>query len=158
MPICIEKKLTLSGKVYEFECELLLFNGDMGVLKYVLDRAYIIQEIKLQPGDVTHALYWVNRPYALYIWHVTGDRVIYYFNIADQISLQPQLFLWRDLAIDIVIDDDGVHILDEDELPDDLDPELSRYIQSAKTSIMREYASIIREATIIISTLTSPHS
>lgn len=156
MSICIEKKLTLSGKVYLFECELLLLNSGLGVLKYVIDREYTVDGIKLQPGDITHALYWTDRPYTLYIWHLSRDRVVHYFNIADRISLQPQEFLWRDLAVDIVIDGGrNVRVLDEDELPDNLDPELSRYIQNAKATIMQEYASIIHEANVIVSILPS---
>jgi hypothetical protein len=156
MSICIEKKLTLSGKVFLFECELLLLNSGLGVLKYVIDREYTVDGIKLQPGDITHALYWTGRPYTLYIWHLSRDRVVHYFNIADRISLQPREFLWRDLAVDIVIDDGrNVRVLDEDELPDNLDPELSRYIQNAKATIMQEYASIIHEANVIVSTLPS---
>jgi hypothetical protein len=156
MSICIEKKLTLSGKVYLFECELLLLNSGLGVLKYIIDREYTVDGIKLQPGDITHALYWTKRPYTLYIWHLSRDRVVHYFNIADRISLQPREFLWRDLAVDIVIDDGrNIRVLDEDELPDNLDPELFRYIQNAKASIMREYTSIIQETNVIVSTLPS---
>jgi hypothetical protein len=156
MSICIEKKLTLSGKVYLFECELLLLNSGLGVLKYVIDREYTVDGIKLHPGDVTHALYWMDRPYTLYIWHLTRDRVVHYFNIADRISLQPREFLWRDLTVDIVVDDvRNVRILDEDELPDNLDHAISLYIQNAKATIMREYASIIHEANVIVSRLPS---
>ena len=156
MSICIEKKLTLSGKVYLFECELLLLRNGLGVLKYVIDREHDIDGIKLQPGDITHALYWIDRPYTLYIWHLTGDRVVHYFNIADRISLQPREFRWRDLAVDIVIDDGRhVRVLDEDELPDNLDMELSRYIQNAKATIMQVHASIIHEANVIVSKLPS---
>jgi len=156
MSICIEKKLTLSGKVYLFECELLLLRNGLGVLKYVIDREHAIDGIKLQPGDITHALYWIDRPYTLYIWHLTGDRAVHYFNIADRISLQPREFRWRDLAVDIVIDDGRhVRVLDEDELPDNLDPELSRYIQNAKATIMQVHASIIHEANVIVSKLPS---
>jgi hypothetical protein len=156
MSICIEKKLTLSGKVYLFDCELLLLNSGLGVLRYVIDREYTVDGIKLRPGDITHALYWTDRPYTLYIWHLTRDRVVHYFNIADRISLQPREFLWRDLAVDIVIDDGrNIRVLDEDELPDNLDPELSRYIQNANATIMREYTSIIQEANVIVSTLPS---
>jgi Protein of unknown function (DUF402) len=154
MSICIEKKLTLSGKVYLFECELLLLNSGLGVLKYVIDREYTVDGIKLHPGDITHALYWMDRPYTLYIWHLSRDRVVHYFNIADRISLQPREFLWRDLAVDIVIDNEcTVRVLDEDELPDNLEPALSRYIQNAKATIMRDYASIIHEANVIVSRL-----
>jgi hypothetical protein len=156
MSVCIEKKLTLSGKVYLFECELLLLNSGLGVLKYVIDREYTVDGINLQPGDITHALYWIDRPYTLYIWHLTRDRVVHYFNIADRISLQPREFLWRDLAVDIMIEDGrNVRVLDEDELPGNLEPELSHYIQSAKKTIIQEYALIIHEANVIVSTLPS---
>jgi hypothetical protein len=156
MSICIEKKLTLSGKVYLFECELLLLNSSLGVLKYVIDREYPVDGINLHPGDITHALYWTDRPYTLYIWHLTRDRVVHYFNIADRISLQPREFLWRDLAVDIVIEDGrNIRVLDEDELPGNLEPELSRYIQNAKKTIIQEYALIIHEANVIVSTLPS---
>jgi hypothetical protein len=156
MSICIEKKQTLSGDVYLFACELLLLKSDLGVLKYVIDREYDIQGIRLQPGDITYGLYWTNRPYTLYVWYLTGDRVVHYFNISDRTSLQPQEFLWRDLAIDILIaDDHSVHILDEDELPGDLDPVLFSYIQKAKAAVIRDYSSIIDEANTIISSLPS---
>jgi len=156
MSLCIEKKLTLSGKLYVFECELLFLKNDLGVLKYVIDQEHTIHHIKLQPGDITHALYWVDRPYTLYVWHLTGNRVIHYFNIADRISLQPKEFLWRDLAIDILIaDDHSVHVLDEDELPDNLYPDLSHYIQNAKSIIIRDHAAILSEVRSILSTISS---
>jgi hypothetical protein len=156
MSLCIEKKLTLSGRTFLFDCELLLLNSDLGVLKYVIDREYVVQGIKLQPGDITYALYWTNRPYTLYVWHLAEDRVVHYFNIADRISLLPREFLWRDLTVDILIADDrSVHILDEDELPDDLDPALSSYIQKAKAAVIQEYSSIIHEANSIVSSLSS---
>jgi hypothetical protein len=153
MSLCIEKKLTLSGNIHVFECELLFLTADLGVLKYIIDRQYSVGNIKLQPGDITFALYWPKRPYTLYIWHLIKNRKIYYFNIADKISLQPSEFLWRDLAIDIVIDDGNVHVLDEHELPDDLDPALSRYIQSAKVLVLKEHPAIIDEAGVIINKL-----
>jgi hypothetical protein len=152
----IEKKLTLSGRTFLFECELLLLRSGLGVLKYIIDREYVVDGIKLQPGDITHALYWTDRPYTLYIWHLTGNRVIHYFNIADRISLQPREFLWRDLTVDILIDNDlSIHVLDENELPDNLDPALSRYIQKAKAMIMLEHPAIIHEAHVIVSNLPS---
>jgi hypothetical protein len=157
MSICIEKKLTLSGHVYLFECELLRLNTDFGVLKYIIDREYTVSGIKLQPGDITLALYWINRPYTLYIWHLTGNRVVHYFNIAVKITLQPTEFLWRDLAVDILIDNDrNIHVLDENELPDNLEPELSQYIQSAKTTIVQKHPSIMKEAGVILSELHFP--
>lgn len=165
MPLCTEKKILLSGEVLTFSCELIHFAKDFGILKYVIDRSYDISGVHLRPGDITTALYWIDRPYTLYIWHVNQKKdTAYYFNIADQISLQPQEFSWRDLVVDVLIHprpylppcqggvergldtDSAVHVLDENELPADLNPELTNYIQSAKSLILRDYRNIIHEA------------
>jgi len=98
------------------------------VLKYIIRRNNDIDGLKLSPGDITYGFYWTDRPYTLYVWIVNqGKDRAYYFNIADRILLQPAEFIWRDLAIGILIDPDLlVHMLDEDELPADLDPQLSQ--------------------------------
>ena len=159
MPICLEKKLTLSNKTYAFTCELLHFEPGFGVLKYVIDREYDVHGILLRPGDVTHALYGSARPYTLYIWRFGSNRSVYYFNIADSISLQPAEFAWRDLTVDILVDADlKVHVLDEDELPDNLQPELINYIQHAKTRLVRDHPAIIREADAALRSLPSSPS
>jgi hypothetical protein len=165
MSLCTEKKTLLSGGVKLFSCELVHLRDGFGVLRYVIDHSYDINGVKLRPGDITLALYWTDRPYTLYIWYLNkGTEVAYYFNIADQITLQPQEFAWRDLVVDILIDprsclppcqggiergldmDSIVHVLDEHELPADLSPEFASYIQSTKDFILREYRTIIHEA------------
>lgn len=154
MAVCVEKKLTLSGKTYLFECELLHLNTSSGVLKYVIDREYDVGGIKLHPGDITYALYWSDRPYTLYIWHLSGNQVIYYFNIADKISLMPEEFVWRDLVVDILVDADrNVYVLDENELPENITPEVARHIQTAKSTILSDYRKITNEANAIVSKL-----
>jgi len=151
MSICIEKKVALSGNTYSFECELLFLNNKLGILKYVIDRSYDIQTVKLRPNDITYALYWTDRPYTLYVWHFLDSKTAYYFNIADSISLQPTAFVWRDLAIDILVDAEGqVHILDEDELPADLSCELSASIRTAKAFILQNYSELIKEANSLL--------
>jgi hypothetical protein len=154
-----EKKILLTGEVLTFPCELLYLDDRMGVLRYVIDRPYDISGIKLFPGDITIALYWIDRPYTLYIWIWRlnqGKDTVYYFNIADRISLQPKEFIWRDLVVDVLVDaQKNVHVLDENELPHNLDVDLSHYIQSAKTLILREYHEIIREADAAIKKLLS---
>lgn len=167
MPLCTEKKNLLSGEVKRFSCELVHLNEEQnfGILRYVIDQSYDISGVKLRPGDITLALYWADRPYTLYIWYLNkGAEVAYYFNIADQISLQPTEFAWRDLVLDILIHprpclppcqggtergldmDSVVHVLDEHELPLDLSPEVASYIQSTKELILRDYNRIIQEA------------
>jgi hypothetical protein len=152
MPPCIEKKLTLSGAVQEFSCEQVLFREGFGVLRYVIDRDYDINGTRLQPGDVTCALYWEDRPYTLYVWHLDREPgMLYYFNIADAVSLRPHEFAWRDLTLDIAVDGQGnASILDDHELPADLDEDLARYIRNAADHILAHYRDIIKEADEII--------
>jgi protein associated with RNAse G/E len=147
MPICLEKKRTLSGETQTYSCELLHFEKGFGVLRYVIDREYDIAGLKLVPGDVTIALYWEDRPYTLYLWLRKTGGAAYYFNIADQIFLSRQEFRWRDLAVDILVDPQGmVHVLDEHELPPDLEASLARSIQAAKDHVLDSLDTIIQEA------------
>jgi len=151
MPVCIEKKLTLSGAVHLFECELLRLENGLGVLKYVVDREYTVGSVTLRSGDVTYALYWIDRPYTLYLWRKNESQFIYYFNIADNISLKHNEIAWRDLSVDILVDATGmVHVLDEHELPHGLPAGLLSYIQSAKAHILNHYRDIMREANLIL--------
>ena len=100
------------------------------------------------PGNVTHALYWEDRPYTLYVWDLgsRGGR-LFYFNIADRVALGREEFVWRDLALDILIDDaGGIDILDKHELPPDVAPELRLYIDEAVDLVVKQHRDIIREA------------
>lgn len=154
---CIEKKLTLSGEVRPFSCERIHLDNGFGILKYVIDREYGIKGVRLLPGDVTCALYWEDRSYTLYVWHLKRDgSTLYYFNIADSISLQPHEFIWRDLAVDVLVDGQGkTHVLDEDELLADLSAGLAEYIQKAKDHILAHFRDIIKEADQLIQTKTN---
>lgn len=153
MPLKVrERKLTLAGAEHLYACELLVYQPGFGVLKYVIDRTYDIAGFVLSPGDVTLAVYWKGRPYTLYIWfrEQHGDRA-YYFNIADSVSLSPGEFVWRDLAVDILVTDDGtVRVLDEHELPHGLSGGLLEYILKAKDHILAHFRDIIEEAEKLI--------
>jgi hypothetical protein len=147
MPLCIEKKTLLSGEVHTYSCGLLHYESGFGILRYIIDREYDVQGVKLAPGDETVALYWEDRSYTLYIWRrKPAEAPVYYFNIADRVRLSPHIFAWRDLAVDILVDGRGVHVLDEDELPPGLDAGLLRSIREAQAHILNNYPRIIKEA------------
>ncbi len=147
MSMCVEQKVMLSGELHEYHCDLALFTDTFGVFRYIIDREYHVDGITLHPGEVTTAFYWTNRPYTLYTWrHDKPGWEIYYFNIADRVSLARTEFVWRDLVVDILVDEHKkVHILDEDELPSDLNPELRDYIERAKHHLLTHYHQIIAE-------------
>ncbi len=153
---CIEKKILLSGAVHEYPCHLIHLSDGFGILRYVLDREYFVADIPLRVGDITYALYWANRPYTLYTWRSNhSDGALYYFNIADSISLTRHEFVWRDLAIDILVDARmAVRILDEHELPPDLSPELRQYIAGVQSAVLGHYLEIIREADSLLQRFT----
>ena len=122
-----------------------------GVLRYVLDREYLVGGVRLSPGDVTEALFWEDRPYTLYLWRTRDRGSVYYFNIADSVSLCAEKFVWRDLVIDILVEPgQEPRILDEDELPHDLPSCLQAYIQSATRRLLASYDAVIQEAQFII--------
>ncbi|HAR45034.1 MAG: hypothetical protein A2X56_04315 [Nitrospirae bacterium GWC2_57_13] len=148
MTQCLETKRTLSGNTERYQCELVSLQDGFGILRYVTDQHYDIAGFRLSPGDETLALYWANAPYTLYIWHrkTQGDRA-YYFNIADSVVLTPREFTWRDLAVDILITPKNEPIiLDEHELPADLDRGLADHITRSKEHILANYQDLIKEA------------
>ncbi len=153
MTTCVEQKVLLSGERHEYLCDLALFTGTFGILRYMIDREYHVGGITLKPGEATLAFYWTCRPYTLYTWRHTGaGRGLYYFNIADRVSLAPTRFAWRDLVVDVLVSEYGLpHILDENDLPSNLDSELFDYIERAKQHILTHYRHIIAEVKHCIS-------
>ncbi len=157
MQSCLEIKHTLSGGTQIYSCELLEYKPGFGVLRYVIDRKYDVAGYNLLPGDITFGLYWEDRPYTLYVWDLTRISTrLYYFNVADTVSLRPREFVWRDLTVDILIDTRGrISILDEQELPPDLSQELSEYIRRAVDLVIGEHRYIVREAEELIRSVKS---
>jgi len=150
MSLCIEHKHLLDGQVKTYACDLVHFEPGFGILKYVIDREYDIHGHRLTPGDVTRALYWEDRPYTLYIWSLGSGTVLHYFNIADRISLSPTDFRWRDLVIDILIDNEGPHVLDAHELLQGLPPDLNAFIHRAQEQVLSNYRATIDESSRLL--------
>ena len=140
--------MTLAGETTTYHCELVALRDGTGILRYIIDRDYDIEGFVLSPGDMTLAVFWEGRPYTLYIWFrkQQADRA-YYFNIADSVMLRPGEFVWRDLAVDILVTNgEMVRVLDEHELPHGLPHGLLEYIMNAKEHILVHFRDIIEEA------------
>lgn len=129
----VERKTRLDGTEAEYRCAgLLLEPGKRAVLRYVLEREAHVGSLAMPPGTVTVAHYWVDRPYNAYHWLSEGRTLAYYCNVADRISIEAGLVAWRDLVVDALLLPGGaLEILDEDELPTDLDPALRKTIADA---------------------------
>jgi hypothetical protein len=151
-PICLEKKTTLAGDVKTYRCERLSLTNRVGVLRYVIEQHYDVAGFRLSPGDETVAVYWEDRPYTLYLWRRKhqADRA-WYFNIADSVSLSPDEFCWRDLAVDIlIVPGDRPQVLDEQDIPVDIDPALKAYITSSTELVLTTYRDIQIEVETLI--------
>ncbi len=153
MKSCIEIKNLLAGGRVTFNCKLVALNKKSGVLEYILENEYKVNSLILPEGTITYAFYWKDRPFTLYKWFDKNKNILgNYFNIADSIKLTENEFEWRDLIIDILVSPKGVlEVLDEDELPYDLNEKLMKYIENSKNLILREYEFIINETDKLIS-------
>lgn len=153
MKLCRERKRYLSGEEVVFECELVALESGFGILRYVLDRPWKVQDLALRPGDVTYAFYWTDRPYNLYWWvSENGQTLGHYFNLADSVVLSAHEFAWRDLIVDVLVLPTGrVQVIDEDEVPETLDEGLLAYIEAGKRQVLRDQRVIIQEAAALLS-------
>lgn len=133
-PTVIERKIRLDGSVEEFVCEVLVLEaGRHAVLRYAVTRDWDVAGTILIPkGTFTISHYWVDRPYNVYHWINEGRTLAQYVNIADRTEIAPGLVAYRDLVVDVLVRPSGaIEILDEDELPTDLEPAARKCIADA---------------------------
>jgi len=142
-----EIKSTLDGRHQEFECELLTRAAGEAVVIYRMPQDVQLEDILLRKDSISLGYFWEDRPYNVYHWiDAQQDSVALYFNIADSTRIDQQVIEWRDLAVDVLITADGrCRVLDEDELPADLDAGLLRYIHTARDELCREPLSRLIE-------------
>jgi len=142
-----EIKHTLAGERKTFDCELLHRSATRAVVIYRMPRDVQLEDIVLRRGTLSLGYFWQDRPYNAYHWiDARLDSVALYFNISDRTQIGEQSIEWRDLAVDILISPDGrCRVLDEDELPADIDARLRGYIDSARDELCRQPLSLLGE-------------
>lgn len=144
----IERKTRLDGSTEEFLCDVLsLEAGKRAVLHLTLDRAWDVAGVLTVPaGTSTFSHYWADRPYNVYHWVNEGRTLGYYVNIADRTTIAPELVAYRDLVIDVLMRPSGaLEILDEDELPPDLEPGARKSIADALEVVITGARQLVRE-------------
>ena len=150
----VERKVRLDGTVAEFACEALRIElGRRAVLRYVSDREWRVGDppIAVPAGTVTIAHYWSDRPYNVYHWLSGPGTLAYYVNVADRTDIRADSVSYRDLVVDVLLRPSGaIDVLDEEELPQDLEPGARKAIADALevvvTSGRRLSAEIERES------------
>jgi len=147
--VVIERKTKLDGTVVEFACTGLAIDpGRSAVLGYTLDRDRTIAGgiITVPAGAVTLGHFWADRPYNVYHWLVDGRTLAYYVNVSAAPRIAADTVEWLDLAVDILVRPDASFlVLDEDEIPPDIDPAHRRSIARALEAIVTSPRGFARE-------------
>jgi len=121
--------------------------NDEVVVIYRMPRDVQLEDVLLRKDTVSLGYFWRDRPYNAYHWiDSCHDTVALYFNVADGTRISAETIEWRDLAVDVLITPDGrCRVLDEDELPNDIDAALLRYINKVRDELCREPLSRLAE-------------
>jgi hypothetical protein len=142
-----EIKTTLTGEHKRFDCERLYYAAGETVVIYRMPADHWLQDLLLPEGSLSLGYFWEGRDFNAYHW-VDDNRqtLALYFNICDNTRISVDQVAWRDLAVDILITPDlRCRVLDEDELPDDLDPDLLASINSTRDALCADPARLLEE-------------
>jgi predicted RNA-binding protein associated with RNAse of E/G family len=121
-----EVKTTLGGECKRFDCERIHYTSGEAVVAYRMPADLELEDLLLPKGTLSLGYFWEGRDYNAYHWIDDKRQTLaLYFNICDNTHISPDRVEWRDLTVDVLITpDQRCRVLDEDELPDDLDDEL----------------------------------
>jgi len=147
LPRITETKRSLLGKRSTFECRVVDRHPDRLVVLFVSDAARELHDIHLAAGTITFGTFWNTRPYnAYHFMKPGGETLAWYFNVADETNIQIETLDWRDLLVDVLWTP-GVPpvVVDVEEIPDTLAPELRRRIHETTAFLVSEGASLCDE-------------
>ena len=134
----LEIKETLAGQRKEFACERIVVNADEAVVLYRIQREGRVEDLVLPSGTLSFGYFWTEKFYNVYHWITpNGETLGLYFNISDSTRITAEQIYWRDLTVDVLMTPGRCRVLDEDELPADLDAELLRRIENARDEVLR---------------------
>lgn len=144
-----ERKRRLDGSETEFACEPLRVEpGRRAVVRWVAPEARTLDGtgLTLPAGTVTIGHFWSDRPYTVYAFRVAGAPVGWYCSIVDGVSIGSDAVDYLDLVVDVFIDPAGrAAVLDEDELPADIEPRHRRTINTALETLTGNTRRLIAE-------------
>lgn len=142
-----EIKTTLGGERKVYDCERIHYDAGETVVVYRMPADRRLQDLLLPEGSLSLGYFWETRGYNAYHWVDDNRRTLaLYFNICDNTRITIRQVDWRDLAVDILITPDlRCRVLDEDELPDDIDPDLLLRINATRDALCAQPTRLLRE-------------
>jgi hypothetical protein len=147
LPTILEIKSTLSGQRKEFRCHLVAGAPGRATVLFVSSTSYQVAGLPLPPGTVTLGHFWESRDFNVYHWLTpAGQTLAHYFNLCADTAIAPDTIRWRDLAVDVLVRPAAEPlVLDEDELPGDLDPGLRDRIDRARRVVLAQQAEVVMD-------------
>ena len=149
LPTIIEVKRTLAGVEKRFECRVLARSTTHLAVLWIAPAAMVVHGVALPAGTVSVGHFWTDRDYNVYHWlraDPSTSTLGYYFNLADGTRWTAERLDWRDLTVDVLATPEGrVELLDEDELPPDLDDEAQAHIDAGKAALLGATAAVLAE-------------
>ncbi len=149
MRTVLERKVRLDGSVEEWTCELVvLAPGRYAAVRYVLpeERRLGGSELVLPAGTVTIGHFWADRAYTAYHWLSCERTLGVYCSVAELLQVEPEGIVYLDLAVDVLVLPGGeVSVLDEHELPSDLERETLRTIEEAVAALQADPVGLLGE-------------
>lgn len=143
----VEIKQTLAGGEKRFDCLRLSGSAAHAVLLWIAREPMHVHGVDLPAGTISFGHFWADRFYNVYHWLDADRRTIgFYFNIADRTRIAAAELEWRDLVIDVLATPAGrLDVLDEDELPEVVDPEAAAHIAAGKAAILGAPSAVMAE-------------
>jgi predicted RNA-binding protein associated with RNAse of E/G family len=142
-----EVKTTLAGEQQRFECERIHYLAGETVVLYRMPADHHFEDLLLPKGTLSLGYFWEDRAYNAYHW-VDDNRhtLALYFNICDNTHISQEQVAWRDLAVDVLITPDlRCRVLDKDELPDDLEPDLLARINTTRDALCADPVRLLQQ-------------
>jgi len=143
----LELKRTLDGREKTFRCQLIDGDRDHAVLLFISSSPMHVHGVDLPAGTVTFGHFWTGRFYNVYHWMDRRRATIgFYFNLSDETVIGDGRIEWRDLTLDVLALPSGrIEVLDEDELPSDLDATTRAHIGEGRQAILADPLSLMDE-------------
>jgi len=153
-----ERKTRLDGAVVEYPCDALVVEpGRHAVVRYVTERDRHLEgtDLVLRAGTVTIGHFWTDRPYNVYHWLERGRTIAFYVSIAADTTIDTGAIAYTDLVVDVLVRPSGaIEVLDEEELPPELDPRyrlaIAKALETCVTEAKRLATEIERETRAVL--------
>jgi hypothetical protein len=145
--ICVERIRRLSGAEEILNCELIAFEKQFIILKYVSMEEYRFGPVAIPSGNISFRFYWPNHSYHLLkIFDSDGKLRMNRIKLVDSLELSQTEIAWRDLSADLLILPDGTtEMVRGEEKPGKNDTWLHIYIEANKQELLRKYREIVAE-------------